>query len=1476
MAEPAVAELAMPKKAAVRKPKRKIFIVETSEGSEELHEYFNNSVVALWKLGAPTYIRSRVVHNDLLLYYAARTNRADAVAALIEFGEDVDVRNHMDANSTALHAAAKRGYADVIRALLLGRPKLDMKDAGGKNALFLAADNGHFDAAAALIDAGAEARAEYPHWISPIHVACRHGHVALTKMLLADGKPLYDLGIDPASLLEATITQGGDMVEAMVSSFRRHEAGNALHISARRGRLEAVTVLLAACVPVNWTNKNHSTPLHLAAEHGHADVATALIAAGATINFVNKDKRTPLHQAAAAGSVDVVAELLEEEEVDVNYCDAKKQTPLFLAAQQGHAHVVEQLLEAKARADVCDAEDKSPLFVAAEHGHYESVRLLLAAQTGSWRGDRAVAAVPLLAAAQHGHLEVMKMILASGADVDAKNEDGTSALFAVARRGRVDAVQLLLAKGATVDAVAKRTGRTPLFEAAEKGHLAVVELLLAHGADVNAGDRMRRTPLFSALAHGHTNVVSTLFERGAKADVVARDGQTPLHDAAAHGNVELVQLLLARGANPAAATDRGKTPLCCAAESGRLAVVQLLLVHDAPLDGVDTNNRTALHLAVTNNHVEIVQLLLARGADPFSVDSNGQTPLHDASASDRAAAMTALLGRVPPAPSPALTAVLQRAVTMGCVDAAEALLARGAILCERTSEGATLLHLAAELGSGPMVDMLCRHGADVDVSAGDRHERTPLHYAAARGHLSTVAILLARGTKAAAVDADGWSSLHLAAWVGDRPIAERLLAAAPQLVHAASNDELRATPLYVASLSGCAAVVKALLASKANIEEPAANGATPLLAAAFTGDNATVAKLLEKQANVKVAMHNGWTPLYVAARGGHNAIVKALLERGAHNNQGPRRCRDTPLYAAAARGHMAVVHTLLVKGGAVAVERCMNGATALHAAALHGHTVVVKMLLQYHAARRKAAQSSSSVHRDADSKVFLNGVDADSNTPLLSAARARHHAIVQVLLEAGASARVAAADGETLLTLAAHWRGVNPNTVLAAAGCLAPFKPAGDAPESLVALSLRMLRAQGPKVHEFEPLWTRMTDRMAALYEDVPMAPSQDLRTSFVENLFAVARLRHVCSVASISARLVAIPTVLARVRDVHDSLAKAESALAQWRATSRPQDPAQLEAPPSTSRDDAVDDEAALLQSFAATRVKLERDLTGPEPTLLGAETPLEAASVLQHTLQVRGDALAPRVVALMEGFLDTFEIPCTSPLQPRRWYIPPHALWVERSVLSSDPSTPLSQMRSAGDWAGLDSVDFLTFLREKRKLGQWRFWQRIHEIACGLVYLAKQGIAFRVLRAEHICVGTDGRMKVDALGASMYQRSASGVDWSAPELERGERGTTKTVAYTIAMCALEALTADALWRREGSGELTSSVMRRLVPLFPDDMWAPERSFIASACAPDPSMRPSTIQLIAKLRAFALAEQREGAPGYYSFLGAFNIREYF
>ncbi len=141
----------------------------------------------------------------------------------------------------------------------------------------------------------------------------------------------------------------------------------------------------------------------------------------------------------------------------------------------------------------------------------------------------------LMSAAGRGDLVAVNTLIAHGADVNAKDGNGQTALYWATTGGHTDVMQTLLAHGADVNAK-NISGQTALEVAAQLGHNDVVKTLLARGADVNAQDEFGYTALEVAAQFGHNDVVKTLLAHGADVHAKDKSGYTALKQASGHPN----------------------------------------------------------------------------------------------------------------------------------------------------------------------------------------------------------------------------------------------------------------------------------------------------------------------------------------------------------------------------------------------------------------------------------------------------------------------------------------------------------------------------------------------------------------------------------------------------------------------------------------------------------------------------------------------------------------------------------------------------------------------------------------------------------------------------------------------------------------------------------------------------------------------------------------------------------------------------
>jgi len=163
-------------------------------------------------------------------------------------------------------------------------------------------------------------------------------------------------------------------------------------------------------------------------------------------------------------------------------------------------------------------------------------------------------ALILIQAVEKKDLALVKDAIASGADLNAKNKMGRSALHLALLDGAHDIARFLIEKGADVDS-RDNLGETPIFVTE---NIEMLKLLIAQGADVNAREyEMNMTPIYFKGGE----LLRILVEAGADVRARSEKGNTPLMFHAYSNNIEGIKYFVSKGADPHAVNEDGQTAL---------------------------------------------------------------------------------------------------------------------------------------------------------------------------------------------------------------------------------------------------------------------------------------------------------------------------------------------------------------------------------------------------------------------------------------------------------------------------------------------------------------------------------------------------------------------------------------------------------------------------------------------------------------------------------------------------------------------------------------------------------------------------------------------------------------------------------------------------------------------------------------------------------------------------------------------------
>lgn len=484
---------------------------------------------------------------------------------------------------------------------------------------------------------------------------------------------------------------------------------------------------------------------------------------------------------------------------------------------------------------------------------------------------------PVVYAAALGRLDETTALLAAGADLNATNALGESALHCAVARNEERLVGWLLDRGADArksEAINLRGVRpepddwqseyfhwqgvligarplaaslAPLHGAALLGNRAIVRLLIEHGAGVNAPNQVGQTALFFAAACGHREVVIELFARGADVRRADQFGVTPLLAAATYGQAAIVLQLLAAGATAGVYDGRGEGPLTRLIESTKSpdeplhGAVAALVAQGADVNAASRDRDTPLYCAVVKQDIVLVRQLLAMEADPRR---RAGSQLFSAQQLD---AMEM---------DPDSAAAFRRLCREPATTDASCVPLLGAMFVDDDAFRALV------------VEELLAAGAEVDVRGGYL-SKTPLLAAMSERHLDSAERLLKAGADPNVIDDLGMTALIWAArW---SPEAVRLL-----LAHGADARRIGADGMTALYCARSTESVRLLVAAGAPIVELRSDDSTRLIRAVVDGDREMVACLLELGAD-PTTEHGTWgSPIDIARVRGDQAMLELL------------------------------------------------------------------------------------------------------------------------------------------------------------------------------------------------------------------------------------------------------------------------------------------------------------------------------------------------------------------------------------------------------------------------------------------------------------------------------------------------------------------------------------------------------------------------------------------------------------------------
>uniref|UniRef100_A0A8C5HPH9 Serine/threonine-protein phosphatase 6 regulatory ankyrin repeat subunit C-like n=1 Tax=Gouania willdenowi TaxID=441366 RepID=A0A8C5HPH9_GOUWI len=522
-------------------------------------------------------------HGRTCLHAAASGGNVECLNLLLNFGAEIDIKDNL--GRSALHYATASGNSQCTVSLVRAGAEVNELDLTNCSPLHYAAASHTFCGSHRnkhvtgldekfcldfLLENGANPTLKNSKGYSAVHYAAAYGN----KQHLELVRPVSFFFF----FLLSSFALGCEYDLLLPTLFLIFSS-----IQAYYGHGKALLLLCETLVSLDVRDIEGQTALHLAAQRGFSSCVEVLLKHQASYTLKDhKHKRTALH--VVLGSEDCVLAVLEHG-ASALCRDSQGRTPLHLAASRGHTELLLTLLKAVKKADPLDSlldySGFTPTHWAAHHGHDGCLRVLL--NNTFFSNQEGNPFTPLHCALVNGHDVAAELLVKSVGShtVNCRDAKGRTPLHAAAYSGSAAGLQLVLDQGAEVNAV-DNCGCSALMVAARCGQNIAVELLLHKvKPDLSLVDVNNNTALHLACIKGHEMCALLILGEITDSSLIdARNNtlQMPLHIAARKGLATVVQVLLSRGAAVMAVDEEGHTPaLACAPNKNVAECLALIL-----------------------------------------------------------------------------------------------------------------------------------------------------------------------------------------------------------------------------------------------------------------------------------------------------------------------------------------------------------------------------------------------------------------------------------------------------------------------------------------------------------------------------------------------------------------------------------------------------------------------------------------------------------------------------------------------------------------------------------------------------------------------------------------------------------------------------------------------------------------------------------------------------------------------------------
>jgi ankyrin len=749
--------------------------------------------------------------------------------------------------------------------------------------------------------------------MTSLHHSCRHGHLDVCQYLInTHGSDVYivDSHGKGCNVLDHSAFSGNqELVQYFINEHKFLPTFGSLQYAVYSMKLPLVKEFIDVYhVDPHGRDSSNGGLTHYVAITGDIIVLEYLMKCyQCDLTISDDDGWNIFHWSAVNGHIHFIKHVIEHYPQCISLIhlpNNKGRVPLHYACQSGNTQLVMLLVDdIKCNVTAKDDDGRSCVYHACVSGNLHLVKLLIHQYNLSPLATNKYGQTSLHASIQYGRIHIFEWISHEyNIDMSTDSASGGATLLHVAAfGGYLHSLQHLINKyQCDINAIAYGlNGYTPLHYACKEGHFVIVSYLTSlPQCNVSAKTSNQSTVLHLTCESGSLLILKHLVDNHShELDLCAfnDDGVAPIHLACQNGTLTIIQYIIEHSPKSLDLPDvNGYTPLLTAAYYKHLQVIKYLNSQRCNISVLDGRGFNVLHVSAENGCLGIVKYLIEGDyCDPNITDYHNRSSLHIALINDQLAIVDYLMDS-PNYKKPHVQFDLQDV------------------------DGNSPLHIACDVGQPNMVSILCRAylSHNKNILQTNNKGWTPLHCAAAKGHVNTATALLEATTGTPfhngllqSADKQGQTVFHIACINGQYRMFLYISSVYPDSIN--TRDDRGRGLLHGACQSSSLELVQYLVEThKLDTEWSDRDGVTCLHLIADRGDIEMYRYLVSRiphQFSLIPVNNKGRTPLHYSCLSGQYGMSLFLIKTFRVHPEDKDNKGFTPLHAACQSGNRKLV-----------------------------------------------------------------------------------------------------------------------------------------------------------------------------------------------------------------------------------------------------------------------------------------------------------------------------------------------------------------------------------------------------------------------------------------------------------------------------------------------------------------------------------------------------------------------------------------